>query len=359
MRILHLIDTLSFGGAQVILKHLFEQEKNVENLYLFALRKTEKTLEIKHQHVFISQNKNKYGFSPIRELKKFIAENKIECLHCHLPKSQMFGFYLKKRWFKDIKLIFHEHGDIFLNTRWLNLFFKQSQNLVDKFIAVSGSAQKLLVEYAQINPQKVKVLYNFVNPKDILISDEIGMQIKKQYKIPENTFVIGFAGRFAEVKGIIYLIEALKYLDFEFVAFIAGDGELRPEVEGLIKKFQLEDKVMLAGFVTNLNEIYNIFDCYVMPSHSEASPMVYYEAQNYGIPIIGSNVAAINEFVIDGKNGLLFDVKNSEQLAEKITKLYKNKELQQIFKKNAIEMVKKYSFSNFVEKLGNLYLTIE
>gem|GEM_PF-5934199 len=75
---------------------------------MYALRKRNINIEINHKNIFYNDSKNKFSF-PILKLKKFIEKNNIDVLHCHLAKSQIMGYMLKKLFFPNIKLILHEH----------------------------------------------------------------------------------------------------------------------------------------------------------------------------------------------------------------------------------------------------------
>ena len=77
MRILHIIDTLWIGGAQTVVKSIFEKQKDNKDIFLFALRKREINIEINHSNVFLYQSKAKYSFAPIKELRRIIKESKI------------------------------------------------------------------------------------------------------------------------------------------------------------------------------------------------------------------------------------------------------------------------------------------
>ena len=96
MRILHIIDTLWLGGAQTVVKTLFEKQEEKENIFLFALRKTEPLLSVNHKNVFVFPSSSKYSLNPIRKLIRFIHVHEINILHCHLPRSQFFGYLLKQ-----------------------------------------------------------------------------------------------------------------------------------------------------------------------------------------------------------------------------------------------------------------------
>ncbi len=163
MKVLHIIDSLGLGGAQTVVKGIFEAQKDNLDMYLYSLRMREITVEVDHLNVKIQKSKSKYTLSPLLELKHVIGREKIEILHCHLFRSQVFGWLLKKIWFPHIKLIFHEHGEIFYSNPCFVPFLKVSARAVDTYIAVSKATRDLLVSKATTPKEKIQVLYNFVD----------------------------------------------------------------------------------------------------------------------------------------------------------------------------------------------------
>ena len=111
-RVLHIIDSMGLWWAQTVAKWIFEWQKDNSNIYIYALRKRDINIEIDHSNVFSDDSKNKFNF-PILKLRKFIIENNIEVLHCHLAKSQIMWWILKTVFFPSIHLVFHEHGQVF------------------------------------------------------------------------------------------------------------------------------------------------------------------------------------------------------------------------------------------------------
>ncbi len=353
-KVLHIVDTLGLGGAQTLLQGIFQSQG--KDFYLFALRKKEVEVEIKHENVIIASSSSKYSLKPLKELRTLIQDQEIGVLHCHLPRSLFLGWILKKFFFPNIKFIIHEHGNIFENNFFYNTFLKFAQKKVDLFLAVSKETKKQLIKNAKIKEEKIKVLYNFVdlekfNKKNITWDIE---KEKKKLGIKKNEFVIGFAGRLAKVKGCEYLIRSLPHLDFKYKCLIAGDGYLKKELEDLAKELKLEDKVIFLGYQENILKTYSLLDVLVIPSLSESFGLIAVEAQALGVPVVASNVPALNEIIVDRGNGLLFEGKNASDLAERMAKIHKNNKLRKMVIKSGLESVQKFSLSHYVEELNKI-----
>lgn len=117
-------------------------------------------------------------------------------------------------------------------------------------------------------------------------------------------------GRLCEQKGQLLLVEAARQLaelkvDFELV--FAGDGELRADIEALIRRYRLQDRTRITGWISEeqvREEILNA-RALVLPSFAEGLPVVIMEAMALRRPVISTFVAGIPELVLDGKNGWL------------------------------------------------------
>jgi len=330
-KIVHVIDSLAFGGAQVILKELFVSQKGNKKIFLYSIRKKGINIKINHPNVFFSSSKCKYSITPLFELKKLITDNRIEILHCHLFKSFIFSWILKIFYFPNLKLIFHEHGRIFKNSFFYNIFLKISTSAVNLYISISGATKESLIKKAGIKRNKIKTIYNFVSPLNF---SGKGRKKKKtilnKFKIKEKDFTVGFASRIIKRKGwkeFILAAEIIIKKNENIKFLIAGDGKEKKELEDLIGNKGLDGKVFDLGYVSNMAQFYSSLDCFVVPSHWEPMGLTELEAQSMGLPVIASDVPALNEIIYDKINGLLFEAKNQEDLSKKILIIRRNKKL--------------------------------
>ncbi|HPY88980.1 MAG TPA: glycosyltransferase family 4 protein [Spirochaetota bacterium] len=361
MKILHIIDSMGLGGAQTVLKGIFESQKTNSEIFLFSLRNREINIEIDHSNVVINKFSKKYSIAPIKQLKTLIRKENIEIIHCHLFKSQIFGYFLKLFYFPNIKLIFHEHGEIFQNHIIYNAFMKISRNRVDLYLAVSKATKKHLIDKIKIHENKIHILYNFVDLNKFNSKNVSGniLNIRDKLRIEENEFVVGFVGRLSKIKGCKYLINSLPYLKFNYKCLIAGTGKELNKLKTLSKKLKVENKIIFLGYKDNIYEYYPLMNVLIIPSSSEASPMAFYEAQSLGIPVIGSDVTALNEFIIDGKNGFLFKYGDFKKIAEILNYLYDKKDIKFDIGQFSKENIQKYSLENYIKNLYQIYDNIQ
>ena len=171
--------------------------------------------------------------------------------------------------------------------------------------------------------------------------------------------VIGSIGNLYKNKGFEYLIEAMKILDdqgIEAKVVIIGEGSERKNLEELISKHNLKDKIILAGRIEKAAELLPAFDSYVCSSIKEGLSYTIIETMLNGLPIIATNVGGNPELIIDNVTGFLVEPQNSEALANKIKDIINTPDLQQdLSAKARIKAQEEFSLESMLTKTKKLY----
>lgn len=182
---------------------------------------------------------------------------------------------------------------------------------VDHFICTCEFSKNKLIE-GGITAKKISCVPTFI------AADEI----KPCY---DNDKYFLFLGRMAHQKGIIYAIEAMKYLKgTDFLLKITGQISNSEEDQTIWKYIQenkLEDKIVFTGFKhgKELENLISRATCIVCPAiWYENMPNTVIEAYAYGKPVVASRIGSLAEIVVDGETGFLFDMKNSKDMADKL-----------------------------------------
>jgi glycosyltransferase involved in cell wall biosynthesis len=130
-------------------------------------------------------------------------------------------------------------------------------------------------------------------------------------------------GRLCEQKGQLLLLEACRSLKdngLEFQLVLAGDGEMRPEIERMIRAYDLNENVKITGWISSKKVRDEILASHamVLPSFAEGLPVVIMEAMALRRPVISTFVAGIPELVIHGQNGWLVPAGSVSELSKAI-----------------------------------------
>lgn len=121
---------------------------------------------------------------------------------------------------------------------------------------------------------------------------------RNRWGLHGNDFVIGHSGRFSEAKNhgaLLRIAAALKSENFPFQLILAGDGPLRPMIEELATKMNLQDRVRFAGWQADMPGFLSSLDAFVFPSKWEGLPLAMIEALAAGLPCITSDIECLRE----------------------------------------------------------------
>ncbi len=152
-------------------------------------------------------------------------------------------------------------------------------------------------------------------------------ELRANYALPENYFLA--SNRFITKKNIDGLIRAYgayraRVGQHGWKLVLLGDGELRPQIEGLISKLDLGADVLLPGFkqYPDLPVYYGLANVYVQASTTEQWGLVVNEAMASGLPVLVSNrCGCAPDLVKDGENGFTFNPYDVNQLTELLIKI--------------------------------------
>ena len=171
-------------------------------------------------------------------------------------------------------------------------------------------------------------------------------------------------GRLIPRKGFQFLIRALpqvlEKVSYNFEIEIVGDGPYHGELLKLAENLGVASHIHFAGSVpySELPQKYRDADLFILPSLAEGMPLVVLEAMGTGLPIVASRVQGIDELVVDGTNGALFDPGDVDGLARCLVKLINAGEDRIEMGKASIERVEPYDWKNIADAYLSLYANI-
>ena len=263
------------------------------------------------------------------------------CLRCELPLNQE---NLKRGWKQKIKrfglkYILFPRVDFFLYIGKQNRLFYKSYGIADQRL--------LFCPYSVDNARFQKDSARLVNQ---------GPSIRLRTGIPDSAKVIVFSAKYIEKKRPLDLLQAFAKLNNENLWLImVGEGELRPVMEELIKKYNIKN-VLLTGFVnqSNIAEYYSIADVFVMCSGlGETWGLSVNEAMNFDLPLVISDLSGCaSDLVTEGVNGYTFQTANVDSLVERIKSVLLDNTLTK--RPSSIEVVTNYSYDTVARSLSTL-----
>ena len=264
----------------------------------------------------------------IKKLKKLFDKLKPDIVHAHAAMSARIAAYLS-----GAKIIYTRHS-VFEPSKTISKGIGKIINgavnniFSDKIIAVAEAAKDNLIKTG-VPEKKIVVIKNGVDALN-RYDDEKIKQIKSEYGLNDE-FVLTIAARLTLVKGHKYILAAAKMLaddNKNFKLIIAGTGEYEDEIKKKISDLMLEDKVIMAGFVNDVEALNNITDLNLNFSFgTEATSLSLLEGMSLGIPAVVSDFGGNPGVIRDNINGFLVPSKDYKALYEKIKLIMENKVL--------------------------------
>lgn len=226
-------------------------------------------------------------------------------------------------------------------------FQKKFYDQYDKIVAVSDSAKEVLTETFPMYSKKIEVIYDINDPQFIANMAEIG----DDYDDDFDGLRILTIGRLAHQKGYDFAMEACKKLKDQGIHFrwyALGKGPLKEEIEQMIKENNLEEHFVLLGVKANPYPFIKNADIYVQTSRFEGFGLAIAEARMLNVPVVTTRFDAVFNQMIDGKNGLVVDMK-VEAIVDGIKRVIGEKGLReeiikylQVEKKGNVEELEKF-----------------
>lgn len=254
----------------------------------------------------------------------------------------------------------HTHPTVNLRNELYGPITKRFMKLcypgAERIVAVSQAIRQDLINNFHIPEDKVTVIYNPVDTREIeLMSQEPVEHPWFRDHIP----VIVSVGRLTKQKGYPILLRAFshvrKYLPCRLV--IIGEGEDRSKLSDLARDLGIGDDVAFLGFQKNPFKYVSRASLFVLSSLYEGFPNVILEAMALGLPVVSTDCpSGPPEIIEDGKSGLLVPVKDSDALANAITKVLRDQPLRESLGREARQRVKLFELDTIVKVYRRLFL---
>jgi glycosyltransferase involved in cell wall biosynthesis len=266
-------------------------------------------------------------FKLAKEIYDILKELKPSVLHLNSSKLGGTGSVIG-RLAGVRKIIFTAHGWAFNEPRpsWQKFIFYILYWFTilasSKTICVSKQTRNQ-ISFLPFIKNKLEIIYNGIEVPDFI--DESTVKEKLASQFPQLDITKKWIGVLAElhpVKGHDILIEAISQitplLKNSYQVIFLGTGQIETELKKLVSQKSLEEYVFFTGFVEKASQYLKAFELVILPSRSEALPLVVLEAGLAGTLLLTSNVGGIPEVIMDTRSGFLFEKENVGDLVKKL-----------------------------------------
>lgn len=302
IRVLHVLQRMEAGGTQALLMNIYRNidRKKVQFDFLVEYSNKQfyddeiKKLGGKIYYTTVKEDNNIIKFN--KDVKKVLVENNYKIIHVHTYSIGYFVLKTAKKSGVPIRIA-HSHNNATVHDYkyLLKLFMQKIYTIyANQLFACSEEAGKYLFKN-----KPFKVLKNAIDSEKFVYNNEISESIRKKLGIAEN-FVVGHVGRFHEQKNHMFLLEVFKEIKNKkgnAKLILIGTGPLETEIKKKVKKLNLENDVIFLGNISNVNELYQAMDVFILPSLFEGLGIVAIEAQAAGLPVVTSTGVAKDAIV--------------------------------------------------------------
>jgi len=352
-RIVHLITTIDFGGAEKQLLTLAQAQRqqglSVEIIFL----KDRPSLLTNFLDSDIRVDTSFFGKSFIKQIQKLRAERRRDnvVFHAHLPRAELLcALALRRRSF-----IITRHN--------AERFFPKSPQFVSKLlsrfvsrrafaaISISKAVAKYVLDSGEFdNATRNHVIYYGL--KDVLPKSH-AVNTKKR-----SAFTFGTLARLVPQKNLELALSTLR--EIKTIRFpkarlrIGGSGPLLNSLKAFSMDLGIADSVTWDSRIEDTSEFYKSLDVFILTSNYEGFGLVLLEAMFEGIPVVAREISAIPEVLGESHPGLINST-NPSDFAELIVNLASNSRIREKILIHQAEQLKKFSILNAESKHRKIY----
>lgn len=322
-RILHVLDSLEYGGAQAFIMNIYRNIDRSEFQFDFLLhRDAPKSymdeVKLLGGNVYFTAARNKGYFRNKKELRSFFkVHNDYVAVHLH-ESSLSYIEPLRAAKHVGIKTrIIHAHsshgpaGFAHFLLHIINGLFITS--IATDYLACGKIAGEWMYGKTKVR-NRYQIIRNGINLKQYIFDEDIRDTVRKDFGLKDQ-IVIGHIGRFNKVKNHMFLLEVFacfkkKYDNAKLL--LVGEGQLMNEVKNYAIDLGIKDDVIFAGVRNDVNKLLMGMDTFILPSFYEGFPVVLVEAQATGLPCVISDT--ISSEVLINKNVIMLSLSQEKDI---------------------------------------------
>ncbi len=352
MKVIHIISALNSPDVDVALPRFFSalQAKGVESqIVSMSLPENLQFPNIVTHRFDIQRSGIDWSF--FGKALKLVGTQKPDVIHSYGARALLYGSLIS---LLTGRPSVHTFGEFPLKK--IPSFFVQLNKI---FIAPSEFFKNNLIKSGYLDLSKLKVIHaGILGSGGVDHSESAKKAVRKDLKIGESTFVLGYVAAFSKEKDQETLLKAFRNLivkEFDGVLILAGAGAMLKDLERIAEELGVKESVRFVEG-KNYQRLLPILDIAVDSSFDVLFPRPILEAMSLGVPVVVTKVGAHTEIIEDGRSGIWVPCGFPERIEAAVMRLFVNREL---LKTMGGESQKRFfecfSLEQMVDKYFNCY----
>ncbi len=351
IRVLHVLSSLDVGGMeQFVVRIAKHQKSRGVAAGILALRGGPLVREALDAGIEVSTLEGRALLRRVFRAVRVAARFAPDVIHVHNTTSLQYGSLCAMVLGCPYLMTFHGQGSGFRQTSSL------VWNSVSAVVSVSAASSHKVAEY--VEPERVSVIPNGVEMRQYL-----GIREEKRRELGfESQVVAIMVARMDGLKGHGDFLDALAMLrdgasGCPLTVLLVGDGAQRNELEKRANELELDETwVRFLGYRSDVADLLECADLFVLPSLTEGMPLSVLEAMAAGLPIVASDVGGLPELIENEREGLLVPARQPRELMLALCRVGGDAELRTTMGRAARARVEgEFSFERMLERYEELY----
>lgn len=325
MKILHLIDSGGLYGAEVSLLTLARAQRQRGDQPIIGSLVSSHSIEKPVEHaarsaglstgrVVVPAGLDLRGFARIRKL---VGEERPDVVHAHGYKAIVLVGYLARR--SSVPCVATVHGYTSTGRITRVAFYEALDRFMLRYmhsVAVVAASQESMLLRAGVDPRRIKLIPNGID-REVPGHAELTASEKAALEFAAAAPTVVGVGRLAAEKNFSMLIDAFANVATEGQGarlVIAGDGPLRGEIMGQVRRLGLDRHVMMPGYVRS-SVLMPSARVTALSSSTEGLPMIVLESMRQRVPVVATAVGAVPDLLEQGRCGQLVAPQDTDALS--------------------------------------------
>ncbi len=313
LRILHVVDSLEFGGLERVVTDLaIAQSRRGDNVSVFSINETtgfSNELRDAAISVHIGAKKTSWDLDVLKQLRRCASGDSVDVVHTHnfVPNYYAAACLFGARR-KPVQVSTCHDMGARLSNRKLRWLYRWSLARTARVAMVGRQVHDRYVQSGFVAPGRASTVLNGIPVARFAGSATRRNAARQALGLAPDTPVIGCVGRLVALKNHRLLLDVLPALlraEPALRLVIVGDGELDRSLRAQAQSLELNDRVLFAGQRANVADLLPAFDIFAMPSLTEGLSIALLEACATGLAVVATAVGGNPEIIHHERTGLL------------------------------------------------------